>query len=175
MVRIKFCGLTNVEDTLGAIEVGADMLGFNFYPPSPRYINPGECAVIVSEIAGELARADRDIQLVGVFVNHPLTEIRSIVEECGLDLVQLSGDESPPMVEALGERAFIVIRSDGSKAIADDARRCPRRNSPPAFLVDASVRGQYGGTGTVADWQQAAEAARHFPILLAGGLHPGPA
>ncbi len=89
-MKVKICGLTNLGDALAAIEAGADLLGFNFYPSSPRYIALEVCMRIVSEL-----RARRmQVVTVGVFVNLPAVEMLKIMDTCRLDLAQLSGDES---------------------------------------------------------------------------------
>ena len=86
---IKICGITTLDDALAAVEAGADMLGFNFYPPSPRYVERTTCIRLVNAIRNRgLA-----VTMVGVFVNTPPAEVGRILAECGLDLAQLSGDE----------------------------------------------------------------------------------
>lgn len=172
MLRVKICGLRTLEDALAAIQAGADLLGFNFYPPSPRYLAPATCARLLTGLRDVLST--RDVKTVGVFVNLPPEQVRAILDETALDLAQMSGDEPPGDLESIGlERAFKVVRSDGRKRLAQVAEVYPPRQSPPACLVDASVPGRYGGTGKTADWAQARELALRAPVLLAGGLHPG--
>ena len=91
MTLVKICGITSLEDARAAVDAGADALGFNFYPPSPRYISPLECARL------QVALAERGVNVlaVGVFVNAPVESITQILEDCGLDLAQLSGVEPP--------------------------------------------------------------------------------
>jgi phosphoribosylanthranilate isomerase/ribosomal protein S18 acetylase RimI-like enzyme len=106
------------------------------------------------------------IKLVGVFVNTPIDEIEDILDSCSLDLAQLHGDELPDVLAQLSPRAFKAFRgipADVSAYQRDDA---------PAFLVDAAVKGVYGGSGVRADWSGAAELAGRYPIFLAGGLNP---
>jgi phosphoribosylanthranilate isomerase len=106
------------------------------------------------------------ITYVGVFVNATAAEIRATMDTCALTLAQLHGDETVGMVKSLQGKAFKAFR--GIPLNPDDFTR----DGAPAFLVDASVKGEYGGTGVTADWNTAAELARCYPILLAGGLTP---
>jgi phosphoribosylanthranilate isomerase len=169
-VMVKICGIRTCEDALAAVEAGADMLGFNFYPPSPRYLAPDECARIVGELRCSM---DHRLALVGVFVNTPVAEVVSILDECGLDLAQLHGDEGPEVLAALSTRGFKAIRP-GSEGEAGAQLAAYRRAAvePPGILLDASAAGLYGGSGVTADWTVAAKMARLTPLLLAGGLNP---
>ena len=166
---VKICGITALDDALAAIAAGADMLGFNFYPPSPRYVERTTCIRLVSAIRDRGLAAT----MVGVFVNTPPAEVGKILDECGLDLAQLSGDEPPSDLALLGERAFKGIRpKEASEALAM-ATRFARRAAPPVLLVDTSAgMGQFGGTGQIGDWDAARVLALRLPILLAGGLRP---
>ncbi len=178
MTKIKICGLKTLPDALAAIEAGADMLGFNFYPKSPRCIAPETCR----KIASVLRQKRPEIVLVGVFVNSSVSEIRSILETAQLHLAQLHGDEPPEMLAELGPRAFKAIRlsSDSSVDNHPFIRSYPLTPSVypflsvanPALLADASVPGLYGGSGVTADWDAAAQLAKQIPLLLAGGLTP---
>jgi phosphoribosylanthranilate isomerase len=162
MARVKICGLTSLKDSLGAAELGAELLGFNFYPKSPRYITPTRCASITKVVK---LRYPGTI-LAGVFVDSSLDEIEAIVRQCQLDRVQLHGDESPALLAALRGKAYKAFR------------RLPETidpyiidvNNPPVALVDAHVEGAYGGTGVTGDWQAARQLAQRYAILLAGGL-----
>ncbi len=165
MTIVKICGLTTPEDALAAVEAGADMLGFNFYPPSPRYVALEDCARIVSVLP-------KGVTLVGVFVNAPVEQITEILDSCGLHLAQLSGDESPAILRALGGRAFKALRPANRAALEQALLEYSPRPQPPAYLIDAFVKNQYGGTGQAADWSLAHLVARRMPILLAGGLTP---
>jgi indole-3-glycerol phosphate synthase/phosphoribosylanthranilate isomerase len=168
VTHVKICGITDLDDALAAVEAGADMLGFNFYEPSPRYIRPADCARIVTALQDHGASATT----VGVFVNATLREVASILDDCGLDLAQLHGDEPPAFLKALDERAFKAIRPSTLAAAQADARRYVRRVAPPALLVDAYRPGAYGGTGQAGDWSLARMLAEQHLILLAGGLNP---
>ena len=161
MTKIKICGIKTVDDALAAMDAGADMLGFNFYPKSPRYIDPGVCRDIMA-----VMRKFGQITYVGVFVNASVAAIRATLETCALSLVQLHGDETPEIMRSLDGKAFKAFR--GVPLNVEDFAR----EEAPAFLIDASVTGKYGGTGAKADWSAAAELAKQYPLLLAGGLTP---
>ncbi len=162
MTRVKICGIKTLTDAITAAEAGADLLGFNFYTKSRRFVEARVCA----EITHMLKKEYQSIQLIGVFVNSPLEEINRIMDLCGLDLAQLHGDETVETASALDGKAFKAFRG-----IPVAVERFAR-NEPPAFLVDASVDGVYGGSGVTADWNGAAELAKRYPLLLAGGLTP---
>jgi phosphoribosylanthranilate isomerase len=167
-IAVKICGITSLEDGLAALHGGADLLGFNFYPPSPRCLPPEACAQIVSG----LRASGYPFLAVGVFVNLPPDPIERLLERCRLDLAQLSGDEPPQTLAALGERAFKALRAPGAAELQRDLDSYPARTSAPAYLVDAYRPGKFGGTGQLADWCLAATLARRHPVLLAGGLTP---
>ncbi len=152
-----------------AIEAGADLLGFNFYGKSPRYIMPEMARSIVAHVrSGEQCPT-----LVGVFVNSPLDEIRSILRGVDLDLVQLHGDESAAVIEQLGGRGFKALRPASLEAAAREAEwYAPHGPNMPVLLIDAYRKDQYGGTGHTANWSIGTRIAQTYPILLAGGLTP---
>jgi phosphoribosylanthranilate isomerase len=161
MTKIKICGIKTVTDARAAMDAGADLIGFNFYLGSPRYIEVGRCRNIMS-----VMRRYGHIKYVGVFVNASVAEIRATMETCGLSLAQLHGDETPEMLIALDGKAFKAFRG-----IPQSIDGFARENAP-AFLIDASVKGFYGGSGVTADWKSAAELAKKYRLLLAGGLTP---
>ena len=161
MTKIKICGIKNVTDALAAMDAGADLIGFNFYPKSPRYIDVGKCRDIMS-----VMRKYGHITYIGVFVNASVEEIHATIETCGINLAQLHGDETPEMLDALDGKAFKAFRG-----VPVDVSEFAR-SEPPALLVDASVKGVYGGSGVTADWSAAMELAKRYPLLLAGGLTP---
>ena len=161
MTKIKICGIKTVDDALAAMDAGADMIGFNFYPKSPRSIDAGQCREIMS-----VMRQHSHIMYVGVFVNARVEEIRAVMETGDLTFAQLHGDETSEMLRALDGKAFKAFR--GIPQSLDGFAR----EDAPAFLIDASVKGAYGGTGVQADWSGAAQLAGQFPLLLAGGLTP---
>jgi len=178
MTKIKICGIKTLTDALAAIDEGADYLGFNFYLKSVRFIEMDACAKITSV----LKREHPEIQLVGVFVNMPLDDLKRILETCFLDLAQLHGDETPEMAASLNGKAFKAIRLSIETSVdesvdpflqsVDPIRHSLQNSALPALLIDAAVKGAYGGTGVKADWTMAAELAKRYPLLLAGGLTP---
>ncbi|MCC6189916.1 MAG: phosphoribosylanthranilate isomerase [Anaerolineales bacterium] len=167
-MAIKICGLTSLADALAAVEAGADYLGFNLYPGSPRCLAAEACARLV----GGLARRGAAVKTVGVFVNKPPAEVAALLDACGLDLAQFHGDERPEQMSGLRGRAFKAVR-DGGPDLAEDfdalANCSPGR---PAFLFDAYAPGAFGGTGRTANWDRARGLAARYPIFLAGGLTP---
>lgn len=167
-MKIKICGITSLEDAIACARLGADLLGFNFYPPSPRYIDPQDCAPIVAA----MRRQFPNVQTVGIFVNEFPATIHKTLDFCGIDMAQCSGDETPGMLLMSGPRAFKALRPSSSNDLRTAWGLYPARSNPPAFLVDAHRAGEYGGTGRTANWELAAELAARCPILLAGGLTP---
>lgn len=165
---IKICGLKTIKNSLTACQAGADMLGFNFYEPSPRYITIDTCREIITEIKATYP----EISCVGVFVNHSPDDVKYIISETGLDLAQLSGSEAPADLEQYGPSAYKTLRpvtwQEAQKAI----KALHTRITPPAFLLDKFQKGAYGGTGKTGDWKLAAEIAKDHSFLLAGGLNP---
>jgi phosphoribosylanthranilate isomerase len=161
MMKIKICGIKTITDALAAMDAGADLLGFNFYPKSPRYMEVGRCRDIMS-----VMRKYEHMTYVGVFVNASVATICTTMETLGLSLAQLHGDETPEMLAVLDGKAFKAFR--GVPQRLDSFVR----EEAPALLVDASVKGAYGGTGVTADWKGASELAKQYPLLLAGGLTP---
>lgn len=168
-MKVKICGITRLDDALAAVEAGADMLGFNFYPHSLRYISPLDCAHLHADLEGRRVTP----LTVGVFVNATAAHVLAVMDDCGLDLAQLSGDEPVQDLLVLGERAFKALRPKHAADLRAALKVYPRRSTPPAWLVDAHRPGKFGGTGDLADWGLARSLARNAPILLAGGLHPG--
>ena len=162
MTKIKICGIKTLTDALAAIDAGADYLGFNFYPKSPRFVEKQICA----EITAVLKQEHPHIKLVGVFVNSSVEEVKGILDTCSLDLAQLHGDETSEMLNQFNGKAFKAFRG------IPESINGFARNGAPAFLLDASVKGVYGGSGVTADWNGAAELAKKYPFLLAGGLTP---
>ena len=162
MTIVKICGIKTLPDALAAIEAGADYLGFNFYPKSVRFIEKSACA----EITSVLKREHPQIKLVGVFVNSPVEEIKDILQTCHLDLAQLHGDETPEIFAQLAPHAFRAFRG------IPESNAGYERDEAPTMLIDAAVKGVYGGSGVTADWTAAAHLAKKYPLLLAGALTP---
>ena len=171
---IKICGIRTLEDALVAIDAGADMLGFNFYTPSPRYIAPENCAELIASLKSQVASLsapDSRLTTVGIFVNENPQRVQEIIETCHLDLAQLAGDESSEDLAQLDGKAFKAVRPK-SIAEAGDALKKFGRKKAPALLVDSHVKGAYGGTGETGDWALVRHLSEQAPILLAGGLTP---
>jgi len=168
MTFIKICGLRTIEHALAAVDAGADMLGLVF-AASRRQVDP-EQAALIAEAVRATAYAGR-VSLVGLFVNEAPARMLAIVRQCGLDAIQLSGDESSEVAEQLpGIALFKAIRLDGAPSEAGwlESDQAPNVR----LLADAHVPGSYGGAGVLADWGRAAELASRRPIVLAGGLTP---
>ena len=158
-VRVKICGVTRAEDALAAVRLGADALGFNFWPGSKRHIT-------VAAARGIIARLPPFVTPVGVFVNQLEGEMRAIAAETGIQLFQLHGDEPPELCARL---PLPVV-----KAIpVDQVRTLSRLLSyeVSAFLLDTPSRG-YGGSGEPFDWSLAEGVSEVAPVILAGGLTP---
>jgi len=164
MTKIKICGIKTVDDALAAVDAGADLIGFNFYPKSPRYVEVGHCRGIMSTV-----RKYGHVKFVGVFVNATVAEINATMETCGLSLAQLHGDETPEMMNELDGKAFKAFRGISTDFETD---KRIRTDGAPAFLIDAAVKGLYGGSGVTADWNEVTKLAKKYPLLLAGGLTP---
>ena len=162
MTFVKICGITNMDDAHAAVAAGADLLGFNFYKPSPRYITPQHAREIVR-------RFPTGVLKVGVFVNQELAEVQTIMREAGLGAIQLHGDESPEYCTKFPGcyviKTFAVTDTfDVEAAAAYDV---------DAIMLDTKHHHLRGGTGRVFDWSVARQATVRFPELyLAGGLSP---
>jgi len=170
MFRVKICGITTVEDAQWAAQSGADAIGLNFYPNSPRFIT--------AETAQEIVRATPpEITKVALFVNASAVEICSIFDDLQLDMIQLHGDEPPEFLTLLGHRPVMRAFRVGSerlqpiRAYLDQCRKLG--NMPATVLIDSLVQGEYGGTGQTADWNVAQAYLMELdvpPLVLAGGL-----
>ena len=161
MIKVKICGITNIEDALAAVEAGADALGFVFFERSPRNISPEQAVAIIR-------RLPPFVQTVGLFVNEELATVNSIADQCGLDVVQLHGEESPEFCAGVRRRvikAFRVKDSSSLDQIED--------YNIAACLLDAWSPLAHGGTGKTFNWEIAATASASKCIILAGGLTPG--
>ena len=164
-VRVKICGVTRLEDARLAWAAGADALGLNFYPRSPRYVT--------AQVAAALARTRPALgSVVGVFVNEAPDTIRALVRECGLTAVQLHGDEPPEACSGFGVPVIKALRVRGPEDV-ERARRYVGAGDVTSLLLDGAAPG-YGGGGVGFDWSLVARLAEAgVPVLVAGGLHPG--
>src|SRR5689334_18040228 len=163
MTRVKVCGITNLEDALAALEAGADMLGFNFYARSPRYVTPAVARKIIE-------RLPADVSCVGVFVNEPApADVERIAREAGLGAIQLHGDETPEYCQSLRGLTTIKALRVGTDYTPETAEAF----RTDAVLLDAYVAGARGGTGHTFDWTLAGlTRERVSKLFLAGGLNP---
>lgn len=160
-VKVKICGITSVSDANAAADAGADALGFMFWDKSPRAVSLGAAAEIVRQLPPFIVK-------VGVFVNAEEDLVIRAIRECGLNLLQFHGDETPEYCLQFGlmsMKAFRMRDAGSLKALA---------NYPTdAWLLDAYTPGKPGGTGEQFDWDLAVEAVKlGRPIFLAGGLTP---
>lgn len=165
--RIKICGITNVEDALQAAALGAEAIGLNFYPPSPRCLEPATAQAILRALPPF-------VEPVGLFVGTPLSAIVERLESLArIRTIQCYGEP-----RATGDPyplrhipAFNVRDADGLREITRYLEQC-REHPPAAVLVDAAVPGQFGGTGQRAPWELLADFRPGVPLILAGGLTP---
>lgn len=178
MTWVKICGITNLEDALTAVNAGSDALGFVFDEKSPRKAEVGATREIVRQVPG-------NVEKVGVFVDHAPEQVREIVAETGLTLVQLHGKQlldrvwnsSLPAEQSVGVKKVIpVVAGDSLKkhgvAISGEAR-----DNVFALLFDAQSNGSMGGTGTTFDWRGTRAMVQvislKVPVIVAGGLNAG--
>lgn len=161
IVKVKICGVTNYEDAAAAVDMGADLLGFNFYPKSPRYVSVEKAVEIINKLPAF-------IDIAGVFVNAPLEQIREVMSTCQLNWVQLHGDEDPEFCQSfvsLNVRTIKALRVKEQKDI-----RQAERYFTDAILLDAFDPEKYGGTGITFDWNIIGHIGKR--IFLAGGINP---
>jgi phosphoribosylanthranilate isomerase len=170
MVKVKICGITNLDDARAAVDAGADMLGFNFYPASPRYVE-SEARTIIDTLRS--ADTVTEVRMIGVFVNESRARIIDRVSELQLDGVQLHGDETNQFCLQLKQAIPQVLLIKALAARKNLDLEELEHTSADAIMVDAFDRQLRGGTGRVADWTIAREIAPYVPrLFLAGGLSP---
>lgn len=163
-MKIKICGMTNPEDAAVSVKAGADALGFVLYRKSPRFVEP---AMVKTLVAG----LPPFVLPIGVFVNEEPERVRALMDECGLMVAQLHGDESALYCQQLGRPVLKALRLKDRGTFLALAEFQGRANVR-GFLIDTYSDQAYGGTGKTVDWNLAQEAARSMPIILAGGLTP---
>lgn len=163
MVQIKVCGITSLEDALTALGTGADVLGFNFYPRSPRYISPPRARRIVEMLPP-------GTRCVGVFVNESgPSEVLRVTAEARMGAAQLHGDETPEYCGGL--RGLMTIKA--LRVGPDFSVERAAQFGTDAILLDTHVAGSYGGTGRTFDWSLARRTREVVgKLFLAGGLTP---
>ena len=159
---VKICGITRLEDAEAAVMNGADALGFVCWSGSPRFVAPDRIRAMVSALPAAVVT-------VGVFVNHSADEVNRVMQQTGLRVAQLHGDEPVAFLDTVSKPVIKAVPLGGSAPTAE-AAEWPRRVT---LLVDAADPEKRGGTGRTADWDQAARLARTRRVLLAGGLHAG--
>jgi len=160
MTLIKICGITNLTDALHAVHAGADALGFNFYHPSPRYIEPSKAREIIDKLP-------QNVLKVGVFVNEEA--VLSIANEAGVNALQLHGDETPEYCSKLKNWFVVKTLSVDEKF---EAQKC-LEYEVDAIMLDAKHPNLRGGTGQVIDWSIARSIQQlGVKVILAGGLSP---
>jgi phosphoribosylanthranilate isomerase len=192
-VLVKICGVRTLEAAQAAVDTGADLLGFICYPPARRYVSPAQITAILAGLRGRSA-----VRAVGVFVNQAVEEMNAVASACGLDLIQLSGDEPMEVIKALNRPAIKAYRPEAMQH-ADPGRgrppclpfRIPAQRSQMeygggqargpaptsrlhAVLLEPSSAG-WGGGGTLLDWRIAravTDLPVRPPVFLAGGLTP---
>jgi phosphoribosylanthranilate isomerase len=157
MIQIKICGITRLEDALCAADNGAAAVGFIFYPPSLRYLLPAGAKEIIDHLPEHLIK-------VGVFVNETLHEVKRIWDCCGLDMIQLHGDESPDYCRQFSKDR--IIKALELKGMED--LEAAAAFEAAAILVDSRHAGLYGGTGKTSNWELASRLLQ--PLVLSGGL-----
>lgn len=164
MVRVKICGITSVADAQLCAQLGAHAIGLNFFPESLRAISPFTAEKIVRELPPF-------VSTVGIFVNWAPEPVVALSRALGLSFAQLHGNETPQVVSEIA-RKIPVIKAlrlgQGSRLPAFS-----KYSEASAFLLDAALAGEFGGTGQTTDWPLAEEAVRSQRIILAGGLTPG--
>ncbi len=160
MTFVKICGITNLDDALDAVEFGADALGFNFYPQSPRYISLEVAKEILEDIPPAIWR-------VGVFVNEKESLVQDISQILNLDFLQFHGDETPYYCEQFAVPYWKAFRLKDEKSLD-----LMKKYQCEHYLIDTYIEKGYGGTGITGDWGLAQEAKKVGKIILAGGLKP---
>ena len=174
MVQIKICGITNLADARAAVEAGADMLGFNFFRPSPRFIEPQAAREVIAQLRAELVDRTESVAIVGVFVNESSPEsLARLARETTIDAAQLHGDESNEfcreLKRLLPELTIIKVLRAGDEFEPQEVAAY----QVDAIMLDTPHAKLRGGTGEVFDWNLARRAQELVPCLfLAGGLSP---
>ena len=162
VVKIKICGIRSAEEVAVAVEAGADLLGFNFWPGTSRYIPPEEAAPLIRAVPSH-------IWTVGVFVDEAPERVLEIATRTGVSALQFHGNETPEYLSCLGSLKKIKTFKVTNDFEPDQLRRYA---SAYAFLLDGWVAGGLpGGTGQVFDWSHAERAKAYGKVILAGGLN----
>ncbi len=160
-VKVKICGITNQEDAEAAIELRADILGFNFFPKSPRYIAPAKAIDIITKLPGH-------VDIAGVFVNAGISEIRNLINPGLINWVQFHGDETPEFCNRFRVRNLQTIKA--IRVQSADSIQQAQEYRTSALLFDAFDPALYGGTGKTFNWTLVKDCPQR--IFLAGGITP---
>jgi len=161
IVKVKICGITNIEDAKAAMEMGADLLGFNFYEKSPRFISPQAAAKIISQLPAF-------VDIVAVYVNPTLEQIKEQITDGSFNWVQLHGDETPEFCNSLRQFSVKTIKAIGVKD--KSSLELAEKYFTDAVLLDAFDPKRYGGTGISFDWNVIGNINKR--VFLAGGINP---
>ncbi|MDC1173583.1 phosphoribosylanthranilate isomerase [Methylophilaceae bacterium] len=161
MTKVKFCGITNLKDAISAAELGADALGFVFYPKSPRFISPKNAKEIIKKLPPF-------ISMVGLFVNQSKSEVEEVIKGCPLNLLQFHGDENESFCKQYN---LPYIKAITMKSDVDLLKCIQEYNSAKALLLDTFSKVARGGSGEVFDWKMIPPNTLK-PIIVAGGLTP---
>ena len=160
MVKVKICGITNLDDARSAVAAGCDALGFVFYRKSPRYISPKDVSGIIRKLPGKIVK-------VGVFVDEKAQRIKNIAKLCRLDFVQLHGRESVNFCKKL--KGLKIIKAFRVKGTIDE--NDISRYKVKAYLFDTYVKSKAGGTGKSFNWRLLCGIKRSkTPVFLSGGI-----
>jgi len=160
-VRVKICGITNIDDALAAVDFGVDALGFVFFKGSPRYLSYDKAVSIIKNLPSF-------ITTVGVFVNERPDQIERVINLTGIDVIQLHGDEPPEMCKTSRR----IIKAIRVRSLENLEPLKTYREKVSAFLLDTFTLSAFGGTGQKFNWDIALEAKQFGRIILAGGLTP---
>ena len=161
ITKVKFCGITNLQDAISAAELGADALGFVFYPKSPRFISPKNAKEIIKKLPPF-------ISMVGLFVNQSKSEVEEVIKGCPLNLLQFHGDENESFCKQYN---LPYIKAISMKSDVDLLECIQEYNSAKALLLDTFSKVARGGSGEVFDWKMIPPNTLK-PIIVAGGLTP---
>ena len=160
-VKVKICGITNLEDALAAVEMGADILGFNFFPKSPRYLETSEAEKIICNLPGF-------VDVAGVFVNANRPDIQKLTDSGLLNWVQFHGDETSEFCSQFNAWNLHTIKAVRVRSVEDIERA--QEFETFSLLFDAFDPSQYGGTGKTFEWSLLKKYPRR--VFLAGGINP---
>ena len=176
MIRVKVCGITNVQDARAAVEAGADALGFIFVEGTPRFVTPEQVAPIVR-------RLPPFVTPVGVFWDHPAGHVKAVAEACGLRALQFHGDEAPedladytlPVIKTIKMPPASTLEGLPEYRIGDRWQILRYRNVAAAILLDSAARWSEGEAREPLEWTLARTIVSHggpTPLILSGGLTP---